>query len=647
MRSPGAQQAALRVQPLLDLPLPIAARPIRSLAAESHRPNRVRRLRKDCVAQGCLGQTRVAQVDAAQIDVAQRELMQVQPGQIAARRAQQRQQVGRRIPLNLVPLPPQRLQQRQQARLQGRGLWQRGAQAGQQRGHQQANLRLANELLAAGQLQPVIAQEIQAPALDLAGRCGDEARRGVVQHDRLQGEAALHLAALDQRAAAQRVQRLQDLRAGQRLDQHVGELGHGHRLAQNGQPQHDALFQGRKARKLLLQQVAHTAKDQLAVLQERGNLAAEQPRDRRRHDLQRQGVAAIALDQTGALGRAARHVQLLQQPLTGAGVELAQAQRANRRPTAFQRRQFAGFFATGKQQAAHVLGLSRAAQKAAIAFITGQHAAAAFCLLHDAFQVVQHQQHTPCPQVLEQEREPSFEAVQHGGQRLARQDAQQVVEQGLAGRGVPQRAPQDGVELIRDLVHERDGQRGLAHAAHTQNANHPAALFQQPIAEERQLVLASVEGRRLWRIAPIGEATRLWTIWGNGWGAQRRSWRSRWLMQLCQQAGQPSFIQRHADTRALPQGADFLGFLAAVKGVVLVTELNEVLEMLRGGIAGAGLPTDYGLARDAKNVRKPRLGQIGSRAQREDLLTEIIVAIVIHRAAHCHLRLSTPLSASR
>jgi hypothetical protein len=65
---------------------------------------------------------------------------------------------------------------------------------------------------------------------------------------------------------------------------------------------------------------------------------------------------------------------------------------------------------------------------------------------------------------------------------------------------------------------------------------------------------------------------------------------------MLKQVFEPGFIQRHALVSALPQGADLFGFLPAVEGAVLQKELDQVFEMLWGGITRAGFPTDDGLA---------------------------------------------------
>ena len=79
---------------------------------------------------------------------------------------------------------------------------------------------------------------------------------------------------------------------------------------------------------------------------------------------------------------------------------------------------------------------------------------------------------------------------------------------------------------------------------------------------------------------------------------------------------------------------DFIGFLSSVECIVLQTEFDEMLEVMRGRITGARFPADDGLARDAEEFRQARLGQMACSAKREDLLTEILVVLAIRRLAH-------------
>ena len=77
---------------------------------------------------------------------------------------------------------------------------------------------------------------------------------------------------------------------------------------------------------------------------------------------------------------------------------------------------------------------------------------------------------------------------------------------------------------------------------------------------------------------------------------------------MLQQAREPDIIQQHALFRALPKEADFFGFLPAVEGAVLQTELDQVFEMLWGWITRAGFPADNRLAGNAQELGQPGLG---------------------------------------
>jgi hypothetical protein len=74
---------------------------------------------------------------------------------------------------------------------------------------------------------------------------------------------------------------------------------------------------------------------------------------------------------------------------------------------------------------------------------------------------------------------------------------------------------------------------------------------------------------------------------------------------------------------------DFFGFLPPVKGAVLQTELDQVLEMLWGWMTHAGFPADNRLAGNAQELCQPGLGQIAFGAKNEDALTKLIVTLGI------------------
>jgi hypothetical protein len=77
-----------------------------------------------------------------------------------------------------------------------------------------------------------------------------------------------------------------------------------HRLAYNRQPAQQRPLQVRKAGVLLVEQLPHTAKDHLALLQEEGDLAIEEVHDGLRNDFEGQGIARVRLDQLRLVSRA-------------------------------------------------------------------------------------------------------------------------------------------------------------------------------------------------------------------------------------------------------------------------------------------------------------------------------------------------------
>jgi len=158
-------------------------------------------------------------------------------------------------------------------------------------------LDLPHVFLGSGQFQAILDQAREPTLLDLAGYLHDEPVGRIFQHHRLQREAPLSFSALDQRTAAQRLHGVQHLGTRERRDQHRQQILDAHRLAQDGQPEQHRLLDRREASELFGQQLAHTAKDHLALLQERRDLASEKINDGLRHDFERQWVARVQLDQ--------------------------------------------------------------------------------------------------------------------------------------------------------------------------------------------------------------------------------------------------------------------------------------------------------------------------------------------------------------
>ena len=92
-------------------------------------------------------------------------------------------------------------------------------------------------------------------------------------------------------------------------------------------------------------------------------------------------------------------------------IEPSQAQGTHRRAAAFQRHQVGRFLPGGEQQATLVPGLSHLAQQASIPLEACTHAARALPFLQEHLQIVQHQQHPPRAQLLQQQTEAFFQGV--------------------------------------------------------------------------------------------------------------------------------------------------------------------------------------------------------------------------------------------
>jgi hypothetical protein len=92
---------------------------------------------------------------------------------------------------------------------------------------------------------------------------------------------------------------------------------------------------------------------------------------------------------------------------------------------------------------------------------------------------------------------------------------------------------------------------------------------------------------------------------------------------------QPGFIEEQLLMGGVPQRADLLGLTPGGKGLLLHSQRNELLEMLRFGIIAAGLPLRHRSPRDMQQLGQARLGQAELCPQRQDPLAEGIVALTI------------------
>ena len=208
----------------------------------------------------------------------------------------------------------------------------------------------------------------QSPLPDLLTCCGDELRGHILQHHRLQGEAADPLSPLDERAPAQPIHGFQHLSTRQRGHQHREQIIQGHRLAQDGQPGEHRLLLGGEPRPLLVEQLGDAAKDGRAPSEELVNRPTKEVSDGLGHDVQGQGVARVDLPQAGLLLGGAGDLVLGQQLLAGRGLQPGEAQGAHERAAALQGAQGGGLLPAGQQQATLVRRLGYLPQQMLVRF---------------------------------------------------------------------------------------------------------------------------------------------------------------------------------------------------------------------------------------------------------------------------------------
>src|SRR6266849_10299895 len=158
-----------------------------------------------------------------------------------AKLSQQRKEIRWSIPLSVVS-PFALLDEQREQLLLYRGSQRVGvAKASQNGGHNEALLGLPHIFLAGSQFQTMLDQTRASALLDLTDHLRNEPCRHIFHHDRLQREAPLQLARLNERAAAQALDRFQHLSAPQGYAEYRQQLLQGHRLAQDRQPPQHAL----------------------------------------------------------------------------------------------------------------------------------------------------------------------------------------------------------------------------------------------------------------------------------------------------------------------------------------------------------------------------------------------------------------------
>ena len=187
--------------------------------------------------------------------------------------------------------------------------------------------------------------------------------------------------------------------------------------------------------------------------EELADLAPEEVGDGLRHDLQSQRIARIPLDEAGPLLWGTDHLILRQQLLARGGLQPGQAQRAHRGP------QLGGFLPRGEQQTTLVRRFGDPPQQPSVPLQAGTQMSPDIAFREQGFQVVQNQQDTRGPQVLQQEADASFEAGKHDAQRLRGEHLEALIQERFAGGGITQRAKDHHLEVRSQLVHRADHQR--------------------------------------------------------------------------------------------------------------------------------------------------------------------------------------------
>src|SRR5216117_2948358 len=102
-----------------------------------------------------------------------------------------------------------------------------------------------------------------------------------------------------------------------------------------------------------------------------------------------------------------------------------------------------------------MLGVSQPEQQPGVSLVACTHVARALAFLQNRLQVIEHQQDTHVPQVLQQEAQASFEADRHVAECLGSKYLKALIEQRFAGGGIAQGAPDDDLETLRYPVPTR------------------------------------------------------------------------------------------------------------------------------------------------------------------------------------------------
>ena len=324
----------------------------------------------------------------------------------------------------------------------------------------------------------------------------------VLHHHRLQRKTD-SLSPLDQGPSREGFQRLQHPSARRPLDQQGEQRIERRPLADHRQPGEQCLLQRRQACHLLAQYHADAIEDQLPRLQERDDLAGKEIDDSLSHDLERQRIARIAGDQLQPGGGCPAQVLVFQQGACCLLGEAHQAQGTDWPAQPFQGLDLAGFLAAGQHHTALVGGFTKPLDQSSVALVAGTVVALGVFHLEERLQIVQDEQAAPLLQASDQLVDALFQRGGELGGWGFREEGEAVGDQVLTGGGIPDGAPQHGVELGGKLLAKERDQRALADAAHPQDGHEPATLVRNEVDQFGQLSLTTREAAHIQRSDPV------------------------------------------------------------------------------------------------------------------------------------------------
>jgi hypothetical protein len=183
--------------------------------------------------------------------------------------------------------------------------------------------------------------------------------------------------------------------------------------------------------------------------------------------------------------------------------EAQEAQRTDWPAQPFGGLDLVGFLAAGQYHTAPVGGFTQPLDQAPVALVTGAVVALRVALLQECLQIVQYEQAAPLVQAPDQLVDALFQQRGELGGWRVREEGEAVGDQLLAGRGIPQGAPQHRLELWSKLLAKQGDQRALADAAHPQDGHEPRALLYYPSRKIGEFVLTTREVAHIQRSGPI------------------------------------------------------------------------------------------------------------------------------------------------